>query len=356
MPDPQKLRSNVRMASSLLDILAQAGEPVAHVKALEAMGGDVIAIKGGSAPISADALESAFRNLSGRRKLARRVGRDLVSTEHVGAYLYYAGLATVEKSYRRCDQLLAREDDAGEYRALDIREGAACIAYRPPASPERALDGEFFSDSYCGVREGMLEALPLCFGLMPAYVIETQCAGRGAEECRFEVRFGASTRKGAMLAGGLAVACLALLGTAIFVAAPALLLTPTMGIGALLGGLALVVISALAGRSVDLSRQLEEVAGARRGHLALLDQTDQRIAEKMDELGKMEAAVESSRSAGIATGPAGRGHPAHEPGTPRRPPSHRARFRGDLCRARPTAARTRRDSARALGRPRNPAA
>jgi len=312
MPDPQKLRSNVRMASSLLDILAQAGEPVAHAKALEAMGGDIVSIKGASAPISAAALEGAFRSLDGRRRLARRVGRDLVATEHVGAFLYYAGLATVEKSYRRCDQLLARETEAGEYAALEIGDGHACIAYRPQGAPVQVLSGEAWSDAFCGAREGMLEALPLSYGLLPAAVRETQCVGRGAEECRFDVYFGATSRKGALLGAGAAGALCVGSGAAAFLIAPGLVMAPSVAAISLLAGMVVTATAALAGRSFDLSRQLECVAGARRGHLALLDQTDQRIAEKMDELGKMEAAVESSRTAGGAMGPAGRGHPAHE--------------------------------------------
>ena len=60
--------------------------------------------------------------------------------------------------------------------------------------------------------------------------------------------------------------------------------------GLLVGAAGLVVLCAAAGRSIDLARQLEAVAGARRGHLALLDQLDSELAERMDDLAKLGVA------------------------------------------------------------------
>ena len=51
--------------------------------------------------------------------------------------------------------------------------------------------------------------------------------------------------------------------------------------------LASVLLGAGAGRSFDLARQLEVVAGARRGHLALLDQLDETLAERMDGIARL---------------------------------------------------------------------
>jgi len=48
------------------------------------------------------------------------------------------------------------------------------------------------------------------------------------------------------------------------------------------------------GRSFDLHRQLEAVAGARRGHLALLDQVDDALATKLDALARADAKLEGN--------------------------------------------------------------
>ena len=51
------------------------------------------------------------------------------------------------------------------------------------------------------------------------------------------------------------------------------------------------------GRSFDLHRQLEAVAGARRGHLALLDQVDDALASKLDALARADAKLEGDEFA-----------------------------------------------------------
>jgi signal transduction histidine kinase len=52
------------------------------------------------------------------------------------------------------------------------------------------------------------------------------------------------------------------------------------------------LLSMAAGHGVDLAKQLAAVAGARRGHLALLEQADRALAEKMDELAKLGSHLE----------------------------------------------------------------
>jgi signal transduction histidine kinase len=133
----------------------------------------------------------------------------------------------------------------------------------------------------------------MLFGLLPAAVRETQCASRGAGYCRFDVSWKRSPRHGLLAGAGFGV--LAGLGFAWSFGslAPLWLLAPA--------SLGLVALSAIAGRSLDLARQLEAVAGARRGQLALLDQADRSLAEKMDELAKVGAALDAasaSRSGG----------------------------------------------------------
>jgi signal transduction histidine kinase len=81
--------------------------------------------------------------------------------------------------------------------------------------------------------------------------------------------------------------------TAAFALGPTVL---PITMGALFGltgaGLAVAV-----GRSFDLHRQLEAVAGARRGHLALLDQVDDALASKLDALARADAKLDGDEFA-----------------------------------------------------------
>jgi signal transduction histidine kinase len=54
----------------------------------------------------------------------------------------------------------------------------------------------------------------------------------------------------------------------------------------------MLALGLAAGRAVDLHRQLAAVAGARRGHLALFDQVDAVLAEKLDALSRLDATLE----------------------------------------------------------------
>jgi signal transduction histidine kinase len=129
------------------------------------------------------------------------------------------------------------------------------------------------------MREGMLEAVPMLFGLLPARVDERECVAKGAERCVFDVRWRRLPRTGLWLGLVLGLA-LAAAGVAalwslwpVWVVAAAAVVLWGLGVGA--------------GRAFDLARQLEAVAGSRRGQLALLDQADQSLAEKLDSLARM---------------------------------------------------------------------
>jgi signal transduction histidine kinase len=136
----------------------------------------------------------------------------------------------------------------------------------------------------------MLEALPMGFGLLPARVRETECVGNGADHCCYEVEFGVRTFKG-LVTG-------ALLGTLLASAAVAAFAVELIALPVALIGAALLVFAGGAlGHNVDLARQLEVVAGARRGHLALLEQADRALAEKMDELARLNAHEDAGASA-----------------------------------------------------------
>jgi signal transduction histidine kinase len=188
----------------------------------------------------------------------------------------------VEKAYRRVDQLLARESREGRYEPLGLGEGRVLIRYHP----EQGVKPD---PSFCTVREGMLQALPLAFGLLPARAKEVECVHRGARCCAYEVEWSRSSRTGIAIGGGL--------GLAVGVGA-ALFLIVGQNLGFATGlwiGAAAIMLSALcatAGHALDLSRQLQAVAGSRRGQLALLDQADSTLAERMDELAKLDAGAD----------------------------------------------------------------
>jgi signal transduction histidine kinase len=280
----EELPGSVRIAVTLLDVLAESGDFGARARALREAGVDAQILRSSSGWIAQPALRAMFGAASADRKLACRVGRRLLSSDGIGFFLCYSGVATVEKAYRRCDQLLARESRSSRYEALEIERDRARVAFHAVAEEgdERAPDPLF-----CGLRQGMLEAVPTLFGLLPARVREVECTDRGADRCVYEVRWSRDLRSGLYAGAALGVA----LGIGFAVG-----LTAMAGVSAAWLGLPGVVILGLlgagAGRSLDLTRQLEAVAGARRGQLALLDQADRSLAEKMDQLAKLGAEVE----------------------------------------------------------------
>jgi len=299
MPDMQKLPCNARIAVALLDVLASAGDTGARARALRAAGFEAGSLRVPGAWVSEDSLVAMFRAVPVDRKLARRVGHQLVTPDGLGLLLCYGGVATPEKAYRRSDQVLARECQGGSYEALEISDERAQIAFHPGprATLARQRAPQDWEIELCGVREGMLEAVPMLFGLLPAVVRETQCVARGAGDCRFDVGWKRSPRQGLMAGAGFGV--LAGLG---FVLSFGSLASPWLLAPAVLG---LVALCAVAGRSLDLARQLEAVAGARRGQLALLDQADRSLAEKMDELAKIGAALDSAAASSSGGSPPG---------------------------------------------------
>ncbi len=290
MQDPDKLRCSSRIASALLDALSATGDVAGLGRARRVYAQESVNVRAAGSWVSRRTIDSAFRALGSDRSFARRVGYTLVASDRIGFSFFVGGVATIEKAYRRCDRLLAREDREGHFQTIEVADGTARIAYHPgqgSGSREGETRHTGWNPSFCGVRQGMLEALPLSFGLLPATVEESQCVGDGASHCCFEVRFEGQTNKCALL--GLSS------GAALAVASCALLLgeLPLWVQGVMVAGVAL--LCAAVGRSVDLAKQLRAVAGARRGHLALLEQADRTLAEKMDELAKVGSHLEDTR-------------------------------------------------------------
>ncbi|MGH0038011.1 MAG: ATP-binding protein [Myxococcota bacterium] len=292
------------MATALLDVLAATGDAVGRSRVVQALGGDEAGLRAGRAPVSEERLATAFRAVAVDRSMARRVGRALIASSGLGLFFRYSGVSGPEKALRRCDRLLARECAGAEYRPHEIGDGRARVEFRrSPAAAQSAGDDAPF----CGVREGMLEVLPSLFGLPLARVQETACTTKGAPACVFEVRWSRAPHHGlrwGAMGGAVAGSALALAaGLGPLAAAGWVLTTALLGAGA--------------GRSFDLARQLDVLAGRRREEASWIQDTEGAISAKMDELAKLDSVLES-RGRSQAPVPAmldGDGAPVARPAT-----------------------------------------
>ncbi|MFT5444038.1 MAG: signal transduction histidine kinase [Myxococcota bacterium] len=294
MQASDELRCSSRIAAAILDALTSTGDVARHteVRRVFEQASANPRVEGGWVP--RQLIDAAFRALGNDRDFARRVGYGLVSTERIGFVLFTGGIATLEKAYRRCESMLAREDRDGAFRVIEVGNGRAVVTYHPSGDHGANASGEpvdAWNPSFCGVREGMLEALPLSYGLVAAKVVEVECAGKGASHCKFEVRFEARSITGTL--AGVVV------GAAFGVGLCALLLAATPTSTQLIVGGVVALLGGVAGYAIDLAKQLEVVAGARRGHLALLEQADRSIAEKMDELATVGSRLEQAEGNSI---------------------------------------------------------
>ncbi len=236
--------------------------------------------------------EGSIRALFGAVELeparARALGHRLLAAEATGLFLYRNGLGTPEKAYRRAARWLPRDDAASAWSVHQIGEQAARIEYRPAkitgaARTEAAL---------CSLRRGMLESIPGLYGLLPARIDEFACVQNGAEACDYGVTWERSS-----VLGSRAGALVGVLAAAWLVAVVADPPSPP-GFTTVLAAVGLFLAAVLAGRVFDLKRQLAAVAGARRGHLALFDQVDDALAEKLDTLARVGARLETARPEG----------------------------------------------------------
>jgi len=290
------LPSNRRIVATLLDVLLQSGEATAHLRVRQALDLGAEGLPRRGPWLDEAQVRAAFQAAGDAPRLARRVGQALVRLEGLGPLLCHTGVATVEKAYRRSHQLLAREAEHARFARPEMAGARATIRFEPGETSSQANRPGSGGAVFCEMRQGQLEALPMIFGLLPATVRETACAHRGAEACTFEVRWSRRARKG--LFTGVAAGLLGTLAAVAWsrVGGPPLAPVVVLGFcGTLLAG--------LAGRVFDLSRQLEAVAGARRGQLALLDQVDQSLAEKLDELAKVGTTPTRLPARAAATAP-----------------------------------------------------
>lgn len=278
---------NKVIATTLLEALAVRGRSVAAergTRALEASGTDLAAAKSW---LGDEAISALFAAVDVEPGLARSLGHRLVAPDATGLKLYGLGLATPEKAYRRVQSLLPREAAAARWNVESIEGRSASLVYHAPGKVGRT------AEALCAMRRGMLEAVPGLYGLLPAGVDEETCVARGDATCRYVVRWQASRRSGAItgLAVGLGIA-VATVGAGIAFGGLPLVAGSSATVIGVVAGCALLTATSL-GAASDLRRQLEAVAGARRGHLALFDQVDDALAAKLDALARADAKLEA---------------------------------------------------------------
>ncbi|MFK7898324.1 MAG: sensor histidine kinase [Myxococcota bacterium] len=269
---------NKLIATTLLELLAVRGRTAAVQRATRALDQGEAGLAQTSAWLPANAIDQMFHAADVDANLARSVGHRLTEPDATGLRLYGLGLATPEKAYRRIQSLLPREEADATWTIDSISEGYAEITFEGALADAPART----ASARCALRRGQLEAIPGLFGLLPGHVDESSCLGKGDSACCYSVRWERSPQTGLMLGGAIGLGLCAGIASAIF-----MLGTPLVP-GMLSATLSLVV-GASAGRVYDLHRQLEAVAGARRGHLALFDQVDDALASKLDALARADA-------------------------------------------------------------------
>lgn len=286
---------NRLIATTLLECLAARGDAAARERAVRAIG----SLDGGlqQEPIwlPDDSLARMWAAADVTVSLSRSVGHRLMQPDSTGLSLYGLGLASPEKALRRIQTFFPRERAASRWVVDEIASGAARLSYSDRGGDDTHSKGQRSHQgngrcqmALCALRVGMLEAVPGLFGLLPARVTESTCLARGADACRYEVVWERTSRRqlqrGIVIGSGLAAATLAATVFAGFA-------LPSIATGALAAIGSFVLCVALGG-SLDLVRQLEAVAGARRGHLALFDQVDDALASKLDALARANAKLE----------------------------------------------------------------
>ncbi|MCP4907334.1 MAG: hypothetical protein GY910_20340 [bacterium] len=284
------------IATTLLEWLTVGGRSAARTRASRALGADL-----GTAPawLADDAVATIFAAGEVDASLARAIGHRLMAPDATGLRLYGLGLATPEKAYRRVQSLLPREAALARWSVEEIAGRSARLRFEaaPIEDPAAAAAGRC-EEALCGLRRGMLEAIPGLYGLLPAVIRETSCRAKGSDACLYEVNWQVASRSGAIaglaigvaLAAGFVASLLLLGGMSILVANSAVVAT--------VAALSVFVLAPALGWIVDLQCQLEAVAGARRGHLALFDQVDDALAAKLDALARADAKLESEASVG----------------------------------------------------------
>jgi signal transduction histidine kinase len=185
-------------------------------------------------------------------------------------------------AYRQVSQATGRFNKVGEMSLRQARPGFVSIEYRPHPDAPRERGGHV-----CRARGAQLAALPLMFDVPPAEIDHPACLHRGAEVCRYELRwkeYGTRVASRLALAAGLPVGVAAV---ATFGARGGLL---ALGgaLGSLLGW-SLARVSELrrhvAGQAFALGETKEALVVSARAH-------EERFAQLTDAKAEVERKVE----------------------------------------------------------------
>ena len=285
------------IAATVLEWLALRGQAGAHERASRMLG--EAGLVGAGSWLADDVIAGIFAAGEVDASLARAMGHRLVTPEATGLRLYGLGLATPEKAYRRVQALLPRASARAQWTVEAIESQSARLRFElEPGGGDASAGGSKrrAEESLCALRRGMLEAIPGLYGLLPAEVVDVRCRAKGDPDCCYDLQWRTLSRHGVLggFAIGLGIAA-GLGATAVFLGGPLLVLGGSFAaIG--LSGLSAVILGITLGRVYDLTRQLDAVAGARRGHLALFDQVDDALAAKLDALARAEAKLEGELS------------------------------------------------------------
>lgn len=208
---------------------------------------------------------------------ARAVGIRAATAGEVSLAARLAGIGSMERALRQADRLLPREHADGVFTVRSLAEREAHIVYRAPVQVDPLL---------CAVRTGLLAGLPRCFGSPRARVTETECAAQGADACCYRVRWGTAAAERSALP---VLALGALMGTA-------------LGMAVWATGFWGPFASAALCTAIGVGAAAWLVFQSRRTHSDHRDELvaalEQRIAERMDDLAKLDSRLELRRSGG----------------------------------------------------------
>lgn len=290
---------NRTIATTLLELLAVRGRTAARERGLRALRLPEGGLAEAPCWISVEAIDRMFKAVDLDRGLARAIGHRLCAPDATGLALYGLGLATPEKAYRRIHALLPRAARDAHWRVESMGDARAELVYEIGASARRSPErksseagaschsNDPVAALHCALRVGQLEAIPGLYGLLPARVKSTDCVASGGEVCRYVIDWQRPARTGLLVGAGAGLVAAGLL---------VVVASATDALGAVATALVaslLLALGGVTGRAFDLMRQLAAVAGARRGHLALFDQVDAVLAEKLDQISRLDASLEA---------------------------------------------------------------
>jgi len=208
----------------------------------------------------------------GAEVLAERMTSAVFSPRALGAmYPVARALGSPRVGYGALPRVLGRMSRVSSVTVSDVRHGAAELVYRPSAPEHRAR-----SPLFCRLRKAQLAAGPTLWRLPPARVEEIECQTRGADRCRYKIRWVERTSARGLLLGLLAGALVAIP----FSPGPALALVGIVAGGAL-------------GRIWDLRAHERELQAFVQEHTRGLEQALETMDRRFVELQKAKAEVDA---------------------------------------------------------------